>query len=202
MTYHVGCGDVVSGKRSFFHASQPMIFNDTMCAVMRVFQIDESQGLDSGIVTWGTFESPDVKKGAASPVKGHVRLSQPISDMKMYEDSPGTINGTAGPLNTTVPFGNGTMDGYKDISTDPSALYNFFNDTSIDTSDMAEEEDSLDFLSVDGDLNEVNATAMGGTVSRKRSTALVERNVFTDIWSGLKSLAKVNMNSASLCFER
>lgn len=139
ITYHAGCGDETGHKRSMFRVSQPIFNRESSCVKLPAVLIDESDALDSGELTWGTYQSPLHRK--REPVKGHVRFYSPGSEL----DNDAGDNGTAS--NATV-----------DLTADPEALKSFFNITHIDTSSSAEEAaDSLDFASHNGELSKRGA---------------------------------------------
>lgn len=200
-TYHRGCGDESSGKRSFFHATQPFINPRDMCIVMSVTLIQESDALDSGVMTWGTYKDPKQRK--RSPTKGHVRLTKPAyGSNKGRPDSPAARNVS------DKYASNVTMD----IALNPWALENFFNSTDLDTTHMGEKIDPMNFVDMEDlavpkpptNMTSTNITRRSTTrlrnertirtmteISKRSSNALSPRNIFTDIWDGLRNLGRV-----------
>lgn len=128
VTYHPGCGDETGTKRSFFEASVPFFNPLSSCVAMSITRLQEEDALDSGVVSWGTYLSPHEKRGN-EPVKGHVRLTSPMSAV--------ALNGSSNA--TTV-----------DLTENADALGMFFNTTAIDTSEPAETVDDLEFISNNG----------------------------------------------------
>lgn len=212
-TYHVGCGDETSGKRTFFHASDLSVYPDTKCAVMAAVPIDEEQALDSGVVTWGTYESPDEKR--RSLVKGHVRPVMPTTKPKLRKTPGGKkpVSMSRRPirLHNGTMHGNGTngtvpiYQDFMDLTSQPVALRTFFNDSKIDTKHMKDEVDVMDFLPMDGEMEKMNSTEMGGNftkrhtslMTRRHAEMMYRRGIFGDIWDGLKKLGQVGHDTST-----
>jgi hypothetical protein len=141
VTYHMRCGDETSGKRTFFHAKQPVFNPQTSCVRVAVIPVPEEEALDSGEINWGTYQHPDYRKRV--PVKGHVRITHNSS------------------IDTTTPT-NMTEGKPVDITRNATALKNFFQDPDIDTSHMHKpvpESEELDFISMDGTVSRRDAAA-------------------------------------------
>ncbi|KAJ5995665.1 hypothetical protein N7481_002642 [Penicillium waksmanii] len=195
-TYHKGCGDESSGKRSFFHATQPSINLAGMCIVVSVTPIQESDALDSGVMTWGTYKDPQQRK--RSPTKGHVRVTKPADSFNGGRpDSPAARNVS------DKYASNVTMD----VALNPWALKNFFNSSDIDTTHMGEKIDPMNFVDME-DLEvpepPTNMTRRSTTrlrtertkrttteISKRSSNELSRRDIFSDIWNGLRDLGRV-----------
>jgi hypothetical protein len=197
VTYHAGCGDESSGKRSFFHASQPVVNLVDMCVVVSVASIQESDALDSGIMTWGTYNDPNQRK--RSPTKGHVRVNKPTQPYNRGRpDSPAARNVT------DQYASNATMD----IGLNPWAMKTFFNNSDLDATHMGKKIDTMDFMDMD-DLEvpeaHTNTTRRSSTrrraertkrtmteVLKRASSELSRRDILSDIWNGLKDLGRVS----------
>ncbi|KAJ6081027.1 hypothetical protein N7499_005901 [Penicillium canescens] len=195
VTYHAGCGDESSGKRSFFHASQPLVNLVDMCVVVSVTPIQESDALDSGVMTWGTYNDPNKRK--RSPTKGHVRATKPAQPYNRGRpESPAARNVT------DQYASNATMD----ITLNPWAMENFFNNSDLDTTHMGEKIDTMDFMDMDDpEVPEAhtNTTRRSSTrrrsertkrtrteISKRASSELSRRDIFTDLWNGLRDLGR------------
>ncbi|KAH8886458.1 hypothetical protein GQ53DRAFT_844965 [Thozetella sp. PMI_491] len=75
ITFHVGCGDEYTGRRSYFHATNPR-FNPTgRCVTVDARSIEQEDAIQSGEILFGTFRHPEYKTRV--PVKGHIRLNVP-----------------------------------------------------------------------------------------------------------------------------
>jgi hypothetical protein len=200
-TYHKGCGDESSGKRSFFHATQPSINLADMCIVVSVTPIQESDALDSGVVTWGTYNDPRQRK--RSPTKGHVRVTKPA-----YSFNGGRPDSPAARNVSDKYASNATMD----VALNPWALRSFFNSSGIDTTHMGEKIDPMNFVDMEDLEVPEPPTNMTGTNMTRRSTTrlrtartkrtmteiskrslndLSRRDIFSDIWNGLRDLGRV-----------
>ncbi|KAJ5086417.1 hypothetical protein NUU61_007724 [Penicillium alfredii] len=182
-TYHVGCGDESSGKRSFFHASKPSVNSEDMCVVIPVTPIDESEALHSGVMSWGTYTDPNERR--RSPTKGHVRVANPNT-------------------NGTKPMPSG---GNMDIVTDPSALKTFFNNSHMDTSNMGQMAPGIDFMSTeDPEIPEKSTNNTGrlsarsralrtkrtrAEISERSSSELARRDIFKGMLRGLQWLGQL-----------
>ncbi|OQD84941.1 hypothetical protein PENANT_c011G02128 [Penicillium antarcticum] len=195
VTYHAGCGDESSGKRSIFHASQPLINLVDMCIVVSVAPIQESDALESGVMTWGTYNDP--KKRKRSPTKGHVRVTKPTQPQNRGRpDSPAARNVT------DQYASNATMD----ITLNPWAMETFFNNSHLDTTHMGEKIDTMDFMDMDDPEvppAHANMTRRSSTrrradrtkrtmteISKRASSELSRRDIFTDLWNGLRDLGR------------
>ncbi|KAI1817053.1 hypothetical protein GGS20DRAFT_535201 [Poronia punctata] len=77
VTYHVGCGDEATGARSIFLASQPKFDEKTSCVKVSTKHITHEDAMESGEITWGTYKDPEK---AHIPVKGHMRVSTPLTN--------------------------------------------------------------------------------------------------------------------------
>ena len=158
VTYHVGCGDETSGKRTFFRASHPVFNAQTLCAKVPVTMITEEDALDSGELSWGTYQHPDYRKRV--PTKGHVRVNQDFSGT--------TMEAAAGePVDLTR---NGT------------ALKNLFQDPNLDTCNIHEpvpDSKDLEFISMNGTVQKNN------TDMRRRDLQDLSERGFIDFFVGL-----------------
>lgn len=87
-TFHIGCGDELSGERSYFHAKRPTAINHrTKCLSIPTKRIQHTEALDSGEITWGTYIDPKDRK--RTPVLGHIKLSEePRSPLLRRQDPP------------------------------------------------------------------------------------------------------------------
>jgi hypothetical protein len=134
---------------------------------MGIIRIEEEKALNSGVVTWGTYRSSDRQKRSKSSGRGgHLSVAKP---------SP-------------IP------EKTDDITTDQKALHNFFNNPDIDTSNMSKEVDYLDFMPVDGEMNDMESTEMGGTALSKRShPPLKKRFIPLVMWLALTALSQVRL---------
>lgn len=83
VTFHVGCGDELSGKRSYFNTVGHVVTNQrTLCIAAHTKEVSHDEALESGEIRWGTYEDPENKK--RMPALGHVRMAGPDDD----EDPP------------------------------------------------------------------------------------------------------------------
>lgn len=87
VTFHVGCGDELSGKRSYFNTVGHVLINErTRCIVARTREVSHDEALESGEIRWGTYEDPDNKK--RMPSLGHVRMADPDEDEDENQPPP------------------------------------------------------------------------------------------------------------------
>lgn len=167
VTYHLGCGDQTSGKRSFFHASHPVFNANSTCLRVAADPIGEHEALDSVKLTWGTFKHPDQRKRV--PTKGHVRVAR--SD-----------------LTDPTQYGNGTGAGEVDLNHNATAIKNFFANPDIDTSDVdapVDPAEEPDFISMNGTV------ARRHVLNSKRGLGDDIVNFFKGLWNGIKSFFNV-----------
>lgn len=184
-TYHVGCGDEMSGKRSFFHAKNPNFDAISHCVEVVAVPMAEEEALNKGKITWGTFTDENNRKRA--PVKGHVRVVRNMPS-KNY----------AKPGNMTI-FGNDTNAMDVDLNQNATAVKNFFENPNIDTSDMEGHVDpGLEPQFISGN----------GTVLRRHEHGLhkYKRNFgddfvsfFKGLWNGIVSFFNVRLPMAGSC---
>ncbi|KAJ5278653.1 hypothetical protein N7478_004025 [Penicillium angulare] len=192
-TYHAGCGDESSGKRSYFHASSLSVNSDSMCVVMDATRVGESDALDSGVVSWGTYVDPNNRR--RTPVKGHVRVNRPSE----YDEKP---------RNGTMPrvMGTGSMNRTMDVAYDPWALEYFFNNSHMDTSNMGAKIDTMNFEQMDDpgipkppknmtkrlstNSRHERAHRSMNEVSKRNATHLARRGILADVWDGLRDLGR------------
>ncbi|KAJ5273954.1 hypothetical protein N7478_009079 [Penicillium angulare] len=207
-TYHVGCGDEGSGKRTFFHVSHTSFNNQTMCAVMTVTEISEEEALESAVLSWGTYTDPTNRK--RSPTKGHVRVQRPGNSNHTLRGSNHTLPGRPmRTMNGTVIIGNPTeppiINGTTDITTDPNAFHYFFNNSHLNTTDMGAKIPTMPFLDIDDYENENSKNVSRRSLMRSRhertnrvrtelstrsTSALARRDFFGDIWDGIIALGR------------
>lgn len=162
VTYHNGCGDETSGKRTFFHAVRPEFDLTSLCMTTSATSILEEQALESGEIRWGTYLSPSNRRRV--PVKGHMRLEQ----------------ATPKPLNST----GGTVD----LSSNATALDFFFGDPMIDGNNINKTGYGLGFISENGTVparRSIRRRALSGRELSKRG------GLFEGIWEGIRHFIKV-----------
>jgi hypothetical protein len=202
-TYHVGCGDEASGKRSFFHVSHTSFNIHTLCAVMTVTEIQEEEALESAVLSWGTYTDPSNRK--RSPAKGHVRVERPKNSNHRLPGRPmRTMNGTVITSNVTEPP---VINGTVDITTNPKAFHYFFNNSQLNTTDMGAKIPTMPFLDIDDyetpDAKNVSRRSslrsrherhrrIHTELAARSTSALARRDFFGDIWEGLKALGRVS----------
>lgn len=162
-TFHMGCGDQTSGKRTYFHARKPVFMDpQTLCTVVPVTPLKDEDAMDSGELSWGTYKHPNYRKRV--PVLGHIRLDEPPTNL----DTDASID----PLvNSTTPI--------LDLTQNATALEGFFFGLNFNTdniSDPAPPGDDLVSISDDGTVSvpfdSANSTGANGsneTVSRRDS---------------------------------
>lgn len=169
--------------------------------MVSVTPIQESDALDSGVVTWGTYNDPRQRK--RSPTKGHVRVTKPA-----YSFNGGRPDSPAARNVSDKYASNATMD----VALNPWALRNFFNSSDIDTTHMGEKIDPMNFVDMEDLEVPEPPTNMTGTNMTRRSTTrlrtertkrtmteiskrslndLSRRDIFSDIWNGLRDLGQV-----------
>ncbi|KAJ5108768.1 hypothetical protein N7456_005443 [Penicillium angulare] len=207
-TYHVGCGDEGSGKRTFFHVSHTSFNNQTMCAVMTVTEISEEEALESAVLSWGTYTDPTNRK--RSPTKGHVRVERPGNSNQTLPRHNYTLPGRPmRTMNGTVITGNPTeppvINGTVDITTDPQALHYFFNNSHLNTTDRGAKVPTMPFLDIDDyeapDSKNMSrrslvrsrherARKVRTELSTRSTSAIARRDLIGDIWDGILWLGR------------
>lgn len=124
-TYHVGCGDEISGKRSYFHVAQPpAAHEDSRCLVLAAQSIDDHEAFHSGEIAWGTYMDPAYRK--RTPAFGHVYMVD--NDEEVDAASDGTI----------------------DIGTDLRSRKNFFQDGKLKSHTGDNDVKEFEFIGEDG----------------------------------------------------
>ncbi|KAH8890636.1 hypothetical protein GQ53DRAFT_765831 [Thozetella sp. PMI_491] len=157
VTYHIGCGDELSGKRSYFHAEHPQFDTTSACITLATAPIEQEDAVDSGKISWGTFHDPE--KNKTMPVKGHVRLSEPVDPFLARRDSPHKRNSDKP---STRPDRNSTVD----LNDDKAAAISFFGDINPDFSGENEILPDSGFINTDG-TTETTDTANDEAVRRR-----------------------------------
>lgn len=211
VTFHVGCGDETSGKRSYFHAKKPLSMDSqTLLTVVPISSIKDEDALDSGEISWGTYQHPDHKKRV--PVLGHIRLNEPADIFQAAGNSSADDTSSIDPLiMSTTPI--------VDLNEDVEALGNFFYGLEFDTSDIdvpVDADDDPDFISDNG-VVPFDSTDSTDTAASRRDILLLNRSrwdphrrvsvreiskrgLFDGIWNGIKAAIKVS--SLLICLKR
>lgn len=130
ITYHVGCGDESSGKRSFFNASQPVLIPSSRCVRLSTRPVEHKDVVESGEVSWGTYISPTEQR--RTDTKGHVRMvhSSSSADNGQPPD-PATVN----------------------LDTNVAAFKYFFNETRSNVTLSNATVNYIDFAPTNGTLS-------------------------------------------------
>ncbi|MCJ1472677.1 hypothetical protein MMC13_001326 [Lambiella insularis] len=129
-TYHVGCGNVLDGTRSFFSSLAPTFDQSTLSARLTVSQLSHAEAIQEADVAWGTYNSPTSKKKRSTVLRRAVQAAQPA----VGAGAPGTV----------------------DLTTDFSALQYFF-DVTLDNTSALTGTDVPDYVTtVDGDVYDGN----------------------------------------------
>lgn len=175
ITYHMGCGDQSSEKRSFFYAKQPMFDANSTCVIVAAIPIEEHEALESGRVSWGTYIDPDNRKRDSA--KGHVRILQ---SNPSYPPVYGNYRNNTG-------YRNYTRVNYVDLNRNATAVKDFFDNPHIDTSHMEQPVPAAD---------EPQFISTNGTIMRrhvmKRSASRDVARFFRGLWNGVLSFFNVS----------
>ena len=78
-TYHVGCGNVLEGMRSFFRASIPTFDLDSLSVRLHVSRISNAQAIQEADVAWGTYKAPSTSRKRSTPVRRAIQAAQPAT---------------------------------------------------------------------------------------------------------------------------
>lgn len=126
-TYHAGCGDVTTGKRSYFHVSEvPKFEAQSRCVTVTTTPIKDNEAFDSGEITFGTFNDPANRRRV--PTMGHVYMMD---------------------NNEEVDAGDKT----EDLDEDLGARKTFFNNKNLKSKEGDTTVKEFEFVSPDGKVN-------------------------------------------------
>lgn len=215
-TYHVGCGDEYSGKRSYFLAKDPRFYIPSKSVTISAVPIEQKHSINAGEITWGTYKHPEYKRDV--PVRGHVRLVKPRDPFLMQQGYPrdtpeSPMPGRAADDQTLVRENKRALDLGQpvDLNNNVTALVNFFQSNAFDVSDIDEivsGPDAPQFIDVDGTVEtedengsvmqrDQNATYRAGTSLRDplpQRHHLQDRDVlefFEGLYNGIKDFFNV-----------
>ncbi|KAI0388747.1 hypothetical protein F5Y17DRAFT_180805 [Xylariaceae sp. FL0594] len=218
VTYHVGCGDEVTGTRSVFHAKQAKFDAETSCVEVSTKPVTYKDAMESGEITWGTYKDPEKMH---IPVKGHVRVSRPEAySLDDHQDAfPRRIRSGKAPrfvprqhqyvaveglLPPPPPHGVSRAGKSKmvDLENNATALINFFGlgnyGLGANFAQPVPVDQSLDPIQLDGTTPTEQQEGYGGTtkaraeIERRRAQRrgqLQSRWFGEGLWEGLEKLA-------------
>ncbi|MCJ1399629.1 hypothetical protein MMC11_002831 [Xylographa trunciseda] len=93
-TYHVGCGNVLDGTRSFFRSSAPNSDLDNLAVMLpSVSQLENAEAIQAADVSWGTYNSPLTAKKRFSIIHPAIQAAQPSA-----------VVGASGTVESTTDF--------------------------------------------------------------------------------------------------
>ena len=130
-TYHVSCGNVLDGMRSFLKCSTPSFDPDSLSVMLpAVSQLANLEAIQEAKVAWGTYSSPSTDKKRSTINRRAIQVAQP----------------------TLVAGASGTVD----LTTNFNILEYFFNVQVVNTSTI-NGPDLPDYVTtVDGEVYDGN----------------------------------------------
>ena len=77
-TYHVSCGNVLDGMRSFFKCSTPSFDSDTLSVILpAVSPLANVEAIKEADVAWGTYSVPSTNKKRSTVNARAIQVAQP-----------------------------------------------------------------------------------------------------------------------------
>ncbi|MCJ1430981.1 hypothetical protein MMC27_000331 [Xylographa pallens] len=131
-TYHVSCGNVLDGMRSFFKCSTPSFDSDTLSVMLpAVSQLANVEAIKEADVSWGTYSVPSTNKKRSTVNPRAIQVAQP----SLMAGASGTV----------------------DLTTNFDALEYFFN-VQVGNTSAINGPDLPDYVTtVDGDVYDGNS---------------------------------------------